>query len=71
MQLFLTIFTQPGKGILEVPCTYFTSVPVIRQRHVVALVDANAAVGAVVRRHVVDVDVVAAPNCDGAANEPK
>ena len=50
--------------------TYYTSVPVVRQRHVVALVDANAAVGAVVRRDVVDVDVVAAPNCDGTANEP-
>ena len=51
--------------------TISTSVPVVRQRHVVALVDADAAVGAVVRRDVVDVDVVAAPNCDGTANEPK
>ena len=50
--------------------TISTSVPVVRQRHVVALVDADAAVGAVVRRDVVDVDVVAAPNCDGTANEP-
>ena len=44
--------------------------PVVRQGHVVALVDADAAVGAVVRRDVVDVDMVAAPNCDGTANEP-
>ena len=45
--------------------------PVVGQRHVVALVDTDAAVGAVVRRDVVDVDVATAPDRDRAAGESK